>query len=130
MTTMTRSQSAANTLSLPNMLLRLEGLTVFIAAILLYANQQGSALAFILLILVPDVSMIGYKYNIRVGSIVYNTAHTYALPALLAGLGLVLNAPIALQIALIWFAHIGIDRTVGYGLKYPTDFKDTHLQRV
>lgn len=131
MTTITHTSTAATkSLSLPNALLRLEGLTVFVAAILLYANQGGSAVAFILLLLVPDVSMIGYKVNIRIGSIVYNLVHTYALPALLVGLALALNVPVLLQIAFIWFAHIGMDRTVGYGLKYPTDFKDTHLQRV
>jgi len=131
MTTMTHtSTTASNNLSLPNALLRLEGLTVFVAAILLYASQGGSAVAFILLLLVPDVSMIGYTINIRVGSITYNLVHTYALPALLVGLALALNVPVLLQIAFIWFAHIGMDRTVGYGLKYPTDFKDTHLQRV
>lgn len=131
MTTMTHtSTTAAKSLSLPNALLRLEGLTVFVAAILLYASQGGSAVAFILLLLVPDVSMIGYTINIRLGSITYNLVHTYALPALLVGLALALNVPVLLQIAFIWFAHIGMDRIVGYGLKYPTDFKDTHLQRV
>ncbi len=129
-TTTPKSTSITAGLSLPNAFLRLEGLTVFISAILLYASQSGSAVAFILLLLVPDVSMVGYTINIRVGSIVYNLVHTYALPALLAGLGLLLNAPLVLQIALIWFAHIGMDRTVGYGLKYATNFKDTHLQRV
>ncbi|MBZ0284582.1 MAG: DUF4260 domain-containing protein [Anaerolineae bacterium] len=124
------STIAAKSLSLPNAFLRLEGLTVFIAAILLYASQSGSAVAFILLLLVPDVSMIGYKVNIRVGSMVYNLVHTYALPALLVGLALAFNVPVLLQIAFIWFAHIGMDRTVGYGLKYATNFKDTHLQRV
>lgn len=131
MTTMTHtSTTAAKSLSLPNALLRLEGLTVFVAAILLYASQGGSAVAFILLLLVPDVSMIGYTINIRLGSIIYNLVHTYAMPTLLVGLALALNVPVLLQIAFIWFAHIGMDRTVGYGLKYPTDFKDTHLQRV
>lgn len=131
MTTMTHtSTTAAKSLSLPNALLRLEGLTVFVAAILLYASQGGSAVAFILLLLVPDVSMIGYTINIRLGSITYNLVHTYALPALLVVLALALNVPVLLQIAFIWFAHIGMDRIVGYGLKYPTDFKDTHLQRV
>jgi hypothetical protein len=117
-------------LSLPNVLLRLEGLTVFIGAIALYASQHYSGLAFVLLLLVPDVSMIGYRISLRAGSQIYNAAHVYTLPALLIALGLVLSAPIAIQIGLIWAAHIGMDRVAGYGLKYATEFKDTHMQRV
>jgi hypothetical protein len=45
-------------------------------------------------------------------------------------LGMIFASPVVVAVALIWFAHIGMDRTVGYGLKYPTSFKDTHLQRV
>jgi hypothetical protein len=56
--------------------------------------------------------------------------HTYTLPALLMALALATQWPLGVQLALIWFAHIGMDRTVGYGLKYPTEFKDSHLQRV
>ncbi|MEO8611495.1 MAG: DUF4260 domain-containing protein [Chloroflexota bacterium] len=115
---------------MPNALLRLEGLTVFISAIALYAHQGFSGLEFIVLLLVPDVSMMGYRVNNRVGSWVYNAAHVYTIPALVIGLGLALNAPIAIQIGLIWFAHIGMDRIMGYGLKYATEFKDTHMQRV
>ena len=127
------SQSKHNisvSMSLPNMLLRLEGLTVFIGAIALYASQGFSGLAFLALILVPDVSKVGYKVNNRVGSWAYDAAHVYTLPTLLMGLGVVLHTPVAIQIGLIWCTHIGMDRVMGFGLKYPTEFKDTHLQRV
>lgn len=117
-------------LSLPNILLRLEGLTVLIAAIALYAHQGGSIWLFLALILAPDLSAIGYLRNVRVGSVVYNIVHFYALPASLAAVALSLNVPTLLLIALIWFAHIGMDRVAGYGLKYPTEFKDTHMQHV
>lgn len=117
-------------ISMPTVLLRLEGLTVFIGAIALYASQHFSGIAFIALVLVPDVSMIGYRVNNRVGSWVYNAAHVYTIPALLMGLGLALSTPLAIQIGLIWFAHIGMDRVLGFGLKYPTEFKDTHMQHV
>jgi hypothetical protein len=116
--------------SIPNVLLRMEGLTVFIGAIALYASQGFSGLVFIALLLVPDVSMMGYKVNIGIGSWVYNAAHVYTVPALVIALGIVLQAPVAIQIGLIWFAHIGMDRVLGFGLKYPTEFKDTHMQRV
>ena len=120
----------STSISLPNILLRLEGLTVFIGAIVLYANQHFSGIAFIALVLVPDVSMIGYRVNNRVGSWVYNTVHFYAIPAILIGLGVGLSAPVAIQIGLIWCAHIGMDRVLGFGLKYPAEFKDTHMQHV
>ena len=117
-------------LSMPNLLLRLEGLTVLVSAIALYVHQGGSLLMFLALILAPDLSAIGYMVNTRVGSIVYNVVHFYALPASLAAIALAFNVPTLLLIALIWFAHIGIDRVAGFGLKYPTAFKDTHMQHV
>ena len=60
----------------------------------------------------------------------YNTVHTYALPVALAAAGVLAGADGLVAVSLIWIAHIGADRALGYGLKYPTDFKDTHLQRV
>jgi hypothetical protein len=117
-------------LSLPGLMLRLEGLTVLIAAVLLYAHQDYGWLLFALLLLAPDLAIIPYAVNQRLGRIIYNLAHTYTLPLLLALAGLLLPHSLALQLSLIWFAHIGMDRTVGYGLKYPDSFKETHLQRV
>jgi hypothetical protein len=130
MTENVSNTTTAMHISVPNVLLRMEGLTAFVGAIALYANQNFSGLAFIALLLVPDVSMIGYRVNNRIGSWVYNAAHVYTIPALLMGLGLALNAPVAIQIGLIWFAHIGMDRMMGFGLKYPTEFKDTHMQHI
>jgi hypothetical protein len=126
----TQPATKVQSLSLPNILLRLEGLTVFIAAIAFYAHQGGSIWLFLALILAPDLSAIGYLRNVRVGSTIYNVVHFYALPALLAAAALALNMPTLLLIALIWFAHIGMDRLAGFGLKYPTEFKDTHMQHV
>jgi Domain of unknown function (DUF4260) len=118
------------TLSLPNMLLRGEGAAVLLGALALYANQGGSWVAFILLLLVPDVVMLGYLINPRVGAVIYNIGHFYALPGLLLALSWSSGWAIGIQLALIWLAHIGMDRLAGYGLKYATDFKDSHLQRV
>ncbi len=116
--------------STPNLLLRLEGLTIFIAAIAAYAHQGGSIWWFLVLLLAPDLSAVGYLINVRVGSMTYNAAHLYTIPVVLAGAALALNMPTMLLIALIWFAHIGMDRVAGYGFKYATDFKDTHMQHV
>ncbi len=113
-----------------NRMLRLEGLTVLAGALAFYALLNGNWLVFAALLLVPDLSALGYTVNARVGAATYNLVHTYLLPSILLALGYALNAPLAIQIAAIWFAHIGVDRTLGYGLKYPTEFKDTHMQHV
>ena len=110
--------------------LRLEGLAIFLAAIALYAATQGNAWAFVLLLLVPDISAVGYLVNPALGSQTYNIAHTYLIPLLLVGLGMALGNVTVQQFGFIWLAHIGMDRTIGYGLKYPVNFKVTHLQRV
>jgi hypothetical protein len=124
----TRSRSTI--LSLPALLLRLEGAAFLFGAIALYAYLGGQWLVFVLLLLLPDLSALGYLVNPRAGSITYNLAHTYSLPVLLMALALAGQWSVGVQLALIWFAHIGMDRMIGYGLKYPTAFKDTHLQRV
>jgi len=126
----TGEAAKVQSLSMPNVLLRLEGLTVFIAAIVAYAHQGGSIWLFLALLLAPDLGALGYLVNVRVGSMTYNVVHFYTLPVLLAGAALMLNVPTLLLIALIWFAHIGMDRLAGFGLKYPTEFKDTHMQHV
>lgn len=117
-------------LSMPGLLLRIEGLSVLIVAGVLYGYQSYSWLVFALLLLAPDLAMLGYLLGPTIGSICYNLLHTYALPLSLALISLLADAPLGVQLALIWLAHIGMDRAVGYGLKYPTGFKDTHLERV
>jgi hypothetical protein len=97
---------------------------------LLYWVNGESWIMLALLLLVPDLSMLGYLAGSRNGAAVYNAFHVYPLPALLAAFGLLEGSPLTIGVALIWFAHIGMDRALGYGLKYPTGFKDTHLERV
>jgi hypothetical protein len=96
----------------------------------LYFHEGYPWWLFVALILAPDLSMVGYAAGLGVGAAAYDVAHTYALPVLLAALGVIAGTEVAVQVGLIWLAHIGIDRALGYGLKYPTGFKDTHLQRV
>lgn len=117
-------------MSLPRVLLHIEGFAVFAAAIAAYANLGGNWLVFIALLLAPDLAMLAYFLNPRWGSISYNLFHTYTFPLALFALGLLSGSTGVAQIAAIWLAHIGMDRTVGYGLKYSTGFKDTHLQRI
>ena len=83
-----------------------------------------------MLVLAPDLSMVGYAAGRTVGAAAYDVAHTYTLPVVLGTIGVIAGAETAIQVGLIWLIHIGVDRAIGYGLKYPSAFKDTHLQRV
>jgi hypothetical protein len=111
-------------------LLRLEGLAVLAAAVSAYAVIGGSWPLFALLLLAPDVAMVGYRFGPAVGAAAYNAVHTYLAPAALGALSLALGAPLIQALALIWIAHIGLDRALGYGLKYSTGFGDSHLGRI
>lgn len=116
--------------STPRLLLQLEGLVVLLGTCVLYARLGFSWTWFGALLLAPDLSMLGFLVNARVGAACYNAAHTYAGPALLLALLMSSHATGSAWLVLIWAAHIGMDRFVGYGLKYPADFKQTHLQRM
>lgn len=117
-------------LTRPMLLLRLEGMALLLAAGSLYASGEGSWWLFLLLLLVPDVSMIGYVRGPRVGAALYNAGHSTILPLALAVTSYLVDQAVLLQLALIWLAHVGLDRMVGYGLKHPSAFQDTHLGRV
>ena len=114
----------------PRTLLRFEGVLVMAVALFLYSRTENPWWLFIVLILVPNLSILGYLAGPRVGAIVYNLVHSYMLPALLAIYGLWTTSQLITGLSLIWFAHIGADRAVGFGLKYPTAFGDHHLQRI
>lgn len=110
--------------------LHIEGFAVLSLSIYFYGYNQFSWVLFFILILSPDISMLGYLYNNKVGALLYNIFHTYILTIIVIFCGIFLTNPTVLAIGLIWSAHIGMDRMIGYGLKYPTAFKDTHLNRV
>ncbi len=116
--------------SMPGVLLRLEGTAVLVMAVWAYSQLGFSWLAFVLLLLWPDIAFVVYAVSPRWGSIVYNFLHSYPLPLALTAVAFTLSWSTGLQIAIIWLAHIGLDRTVGYGLKYMGQFKETHLNRV
>jgi hypothetical protein len=119
-----------NLLARPAVMLRIEGATLLAASVILYGVNGGSWWLFALLLLAPDVSMLGYLAGPRVGAAAYNAFHCYPLPAALGIVGLLAGAPLAVGVALVWFAHIGMDLAIGYGLKYPTGFRDTYMGRV
>lgn len=107
--------------------LRLEALGVLLAVLGAYAATDGSWLLFAVLLLAPDLGMLGYVAGPKVGAVTYNMLHLYLWPALLLALWAGGLAEWALSLGLIWAAHIAMDRTLGYGLKEPDAFKHTHL---
>jgi Domain of unknown function (DUF4260) len=111
-------------------LLRLEGLTLFAAMLVLYATWGGSWWIFAILFLAPDLSFVAYLIDPKTGAFVYNAAHSYMAPVALLTAGFASDEPLILSIAMIWLAHIGIDRALGYGLKYEAGFGFTHLGRI
>jgi hypothetical protein len=111
-------------------LLSLEWLAVLAAALTAYAISGYSWWVFALLILAPDLSMLGYLGGPVIGAVAYNAVHTLIAPAGLALAAWLLASPFAMALALILMAHIAADRALGYGLKYASGFKDTHLGRI
>ncbi len=111
----------------PRLLLRLEGGAVLAAAAAAYAHAGQGWGMFALLFLVPDLSMLGYLRGPRVGALCYNLGHSYLGPAALGAIGLAASQPLSMALALIWIAHIGFDRLLGYGLKHAAGFGFTHL---
>lgn len=126
---MSGQEPPAGVSGLPRVILRAEGLVLALLAVFLYGKLGASWWLFAALILVPDLTMLGYLAGPRAGAIAYNAAHTLVWPAVLACLGFVLPGFILIAIALIWVAHIGIDRALGMGLKYER-FAETHLGRI
>jgi hypothetical protein len=110
--------------------LRLEGLAVFIAATVMYAKSGFGWSTFALFFLAPDISFLGYLAGDRLGAVAYNVAHSYLGALACFSAALLLNAPELEAAGMIWCAHIGFDRALGYGLKYAAGFSFTHLGRI
>ncbi len=128
--TLAGMKALLHALSNPVLLQRLEGLVLFVAGIYAWFTLGGAWWLFLLLLLTPDISMLGYLLNARVGAALYNLVHNYLLPALSLALGLWLHNPVLTFAGILVLAHIGLDRTLGYGLKVPSSFRDTHLGKI
>jgi len=115
---------------LPTAILRVEGVAILGLAVFLYARGDYGWLLFALLLLVPDMGLLGYAAGPRAGAMAYNAVHTTVGPAVLAAIGILAGSPRVVSVALVWFAHIGMDRSLGYGLKHTSGFRDTHLGRI
>ena len=121
------ASSPAEALAPVRATLRLEGAAAAASAAVIYHQGAFSWIWFAVFFLAPDLSMLGYLKGPRFGALAYNAAHTYAVALPLALVGLFARQPGLLAAGLIWTAHIGLDRALGYGLKLPTGFRDTHL---
>jgi hypothetical protein len=117
-------------LTRPTTLLRLEGAATLALAAYLYSIASADWVLFALLLLVPDIAMLGYLRGTVLGAATYNLFHTEIGPLALGALAVYREWPFGLAIALVWLAHIGMDRALGYGLKQPSAFRDTHLGRI
>jgi hypothetical protein len=114
----------------PTMFQRAEAAVVFISAAFAYFYSGFGLLYFILLLFIFDLFMIGYLVNSYVGALLYNVGHSLIIPALLISAYLLNGSSIILGLSLLWIAHIGLDRALGYGLKYGSSFKRTHLGEI
>jgi len=114
----------------PRVWLRLEGALLLLLAVSAYAALDGPWLWFGILFFAPDLSFAGYLAGPRAGAQVYNAAHSLAGPWLLALAGVAGAGVWLLPAAALWAGHVGFDRMLGYGLKYPSAFVDTHLGRI
>ena len=111
-------------------LLRAEYVAIGVSGVVLWFAQGGSLIWLVPALLAPDLSIAGYAAGPRIGAVVYNAVHNLVLALGLVGIGvLVASTPLVLAGAVL-IAHIGMDRTSGFGLKYVTSFQDTHLGRI
>lgn len=111
-------------------LLRLEEAMQFALAVYLSYQISYPGWLYAVLFLAPDISMLGYLVSTRIGAVAYNLFHHKGLAIALYLLGVTINAPVIVFIGLILFGHSAFDRMLGYGLKYPDNFKHTHLEWI
>ena len=111
-------------------IIRIENGLAFAITFYLYAQLDFPIWMFFVFLLVPDVTMLGYAINTKIGAIVYNIGHSLIIPLLLAASYVYFTKDYLLIISLIWVAHLFMDRMLGYGLKYTDSFKKTHIQQL
>ena len=111
-------------------LLRLEGVAIFVFALMAYNFLGFTWGFFVLVFLLPDVFLLVYFYSPKAGAIAYNISHSYVFPLMLFAYGFFVSSSDADRLALIWIAHIGFDRALGFGLKYARGFRYTHFGKL
>ena len=113
---------------LPLVLLRSEGVALLALATVLYGSSGRSWWLLVALLPAPDLGLLGYLRSKRAGAVAYDLTHTYAPPAALGLVGVLTGSGLGVALALVWFAHIGMDRALGLGLLYPDGSGHTHLR--
>ena len=117
-------------MSMVSALLRAEHVAVAVTGVIVYLAVGGSYLFIFPALLAPDLSMAGYLAGPRVGAVAYNVVHNVVLALAAIGLGWWLGATWLVLVGGVLLAHVGMDRALGFGLKLPTSFQDTHLGRI
>lgn len=111
-------------------LLRMEATLLFVLALWAYGRWGMGWGTFALCFLLPDLAFLGYLAGPRIGALAYNATHALLGPLALLAFGVANGERAALAAGLIWIAHVGFDRMLGYGLKYAAGFRTTHLGRI
>lgn len=110
--------------------LKIEELAQLALGIFLFSQLSYDWWVFLALILVPDIGMIGYLFNSKIGAIAYNLFHNKAIAILFILFGILFKGEIYTLVGIIMFSHAAMDRFFGYGLKYPDSFNNTHLGKI
>lgn len=110
--------------------LKLEQIAFFVLGFFLFSQTNYSWWWFLALFFVPDISILGYLVNSKIGAIFYNIFHHYAVAILLYFIGIYFRINELQIIGSVFFSHSAFDRMLGFGLKYSDDFKNTHLGRI
>lgn len=111
-------------------IIRIENGFAFAISLYIYIQLDFPIWMFFVFLLAPDLTAIGYVFNKKIGSFVYNFGHNLILPLALTSSYFYFSKDYLLVISIIWLAHIFMDRLLGYGLKYTDSFNKTHLQRI
>lgn len=111
-------------------IIKAEELAMFVLGIYLFSTLGLEWWWFLVLILLPDISMIGYAFGNKIGAYSYNFFHHKAIAIVVYLIGIYVNNTTIQLIGIILFSHSAMDRMFGYGLKYNTSFHDTHLGKI
>lgn len=111
-------------------LLRIEEFAMFLLGCMAFSTLPFAWWWFPLLLFVPDIGLLGYLINPKIGGVIYNVFHHKAIAILLGVLGIYLNDSWLQLVGVIFFAHSSMDRILGYGLKHLDAFKNTHLGQI
>ncbi|MFY0713264.1 DUF4260 domain-containing protein [Seonamhaeicola sp. NFXS20] len=111
-------------------LLKIEELLMFVLGIYLFSNLDFSWWWFLVLILTPDIGMLGYLFNTKTGAITYNLFHHKGIAIIVYLVGAYSNNQTLQLIGIVLFSHASLDRIFGYGLKYSNAFNNTHLGQI